>query len=347
MKSKDLGYDREHLFYVYMSGDIKESYSNLKEELLRDPKVLQVSASMHTPHQIGSNSGGVSWEGKDPDLEVLFGYNPIDFNYIETMDIQMASGRPFSKDFPGDLLQDTLANFIINEEVARIMGIEDPVGHRFSFSNIHGKVIGVTNNWHYHSVRTKIEPLVLITAPVEWLRFLVVRIAPGDITRTMKEVENTWNKVIPDYPFDYTFVDESLDLMYRTEERLGNLLKYFTFLAIIIACLGLFGLASFTAEQRTHEIGVRKVMGAKSRTVILILSREFAILVLISCLIAIPGAWYVMEHVFLPNFEYRTGLPWWIFGAAGAAALLIAILTVIYQAARAAFTNPAEALRYE
>jgi len=163
----------------------------------------------------------------------------------------------------------------------------------------------------------------------------------------MKDIEETWNKVIPDYPFDYTFVDESLDQMYRTEERLGNLLKYFTVLAIMIACLGLFGLASFTAEQRTHEIGVRKVMGARVRTVILILSREFTILVLISCLIAIPGAWYVMKHVFLPNFEYRTDLAWWIFAAAGTTALLIAILTVIYQAARAALTNPAEALRYE
>ncbi|MFC2099014.1 FtsX-like permease family protein, partial [Bacteroidota bacterium] len=348
MKSKDLGYDREHLFYVYMRGDIKESYTSLKNELLRDPKVLSVSASGHEPHRIGSNSGGADWEGKDPELEVLIGYNPVDFDYIETMDIKLAGGRSFSKDFPGDLLQeDTIANFMINEEVARIMGVEDAVGHPFSFWNIHGRVIGVMKNWHYHSVRTKIEPLVLITAPIDWLNHLVVRIAPGDITRTMKDIEDTWNEVIPDYPFDYTFVDESLDRMYRTEERLGNLLKYFTILAIIIACLGLFGLASFTAEQRTHEIGVRKVMGARVRAVMLLLSKEFTILVLISCLIAIPGAWYVMKHVFLKNFEYRTEMEWWIFASASIAALLIAVLTVIYQAARAALTNPAEALRYE
>jgi putative ABC transport system permease protein len=135
--------------------------------------------------------------------------------------------------------------------------------------------------------------------------------------------------------------------MYRAEERLGNLLKYFTVLAIIIACLGLFGLASFTAEQRTREIGVRKVMGARVRTVMLLLSMEFTLLVLISCLLAIPAAWYVMNRVFLQNFEYRTHLVWWIFAGAAIAAMLIALLTVSYQALRAALTNPADALRYE
>jgi putative ABC transport system permease protein len=347
MKSKDLGYDRENLFFVYMRGDIKDHYYTLKEELLRDPDVLQVSASGHEPHNIGSNSGGANWEGKDPELEVLIGYNPVDFDYIETMGIKMAHGRSFSKEYPSDLYHDTIANFVINEEVARIMGIENPVGHNFSFWNIHGQVIGVMKNWHYHSVRTKIEPLVLITAPVEWLSHLVVRIAPGDVGKTMKGIEDTWNRVIPNYPFDYTFVDESLDQMYRAEERLGNLLKYFTVLAIIIACLGLFGLASFTAEQRTREIGVRKVMGARVRTVMLLLSMEFTLLVLISCLLAIPAAWYVMNRVFLQNFEYRTHLVWWIFAGAAIAAMLIALLTVSYQALRAALTNPADALRYE
>ena len=347
MKSKDLGYDRENLFYVYMRGDMKDSYYTLKQELLKDPNVLYVTASGHQPHHIGSNSGGVDWEGMDPELEVLFGYNPVDFDFIETMDIEMAGGRPFSKDHPSDMFQDTTANFLINQEVARIMGVEDPVGHRFSFWNIHGRVVGVMRDWHYHSVRTKIEPLVLITAPVEWLSHMVVRIAPGDVPGIMKDIEKTWNEVIPDYPFDYTFVDESLDRQYRSEERLGNLLKYFTILAIIIACLGLFGLASFTAEQRTHEIGIRKVMGSRVRSVMLLLSREFTILVLASCVLAIPAAWCVLKYVFLQNFEYRTNLVWWIFAGAGLAALLIALLTVSYQAARAALTNPAEALRYE
>jgi predicted permease len=348
MKSKDLGYDREHLFYVNMRGGIKDKYYTLKEALLRDPAVMGVTASGHRPHRIGSNSGGADWDGKDPELEVLISYNPVDFDYIETMKIEMAHGRPFSKEFPGDLHQDTTANFLINEEVARIMGEENPVGSRFSFWNIHGKVIGVMKDWHYHSVRTKIEPLVLVTTTTDWwLSYLAVRIAPGDISKSMESIKETWNEVIPDYPFDYEFVDENLDRMYRSEERLGNLLKYFTILAIIIACLGLFGPASFTAEQRTREIGIRKVMGSRVMSVILLLSREFTILVLVSCILAIPAAWYVMKHGFLQNFEYRISLAWWVFAGAAVAALGIALLTVSYQAARAAYTNPAEALRYE
>jgi ABC-type antimicrobial peptide transport system permease subunit len=163
----------------------------------------------------------------------------------------------------------------------------------------------------------------------------------------MKGIEETWKEVIPEYPFDYEFVDEDLDRMYRAEERLGKLLKYFTILAIIIACLGLFGLASFTAEQRTREIGIRKVMGSRVMSVMLLLSREFTILVLVSCILAIPAAWYVLKYGFLQNFEYRIPLVWWVFAGAAVTALGIALLTVSYQAARAALTNPAEALRYE
>ena len=188
---------------------------------------------------------------------------------------------------------------------------------------------------------------MFMLAPIDWMSWLVVRVGPGDLTKTMGNLEDTWNEIMPGYPFDYNFVDESLDQMYRTEERLGTLLKYFTILAILIACLGLFGLASFTAEQRTQEIGIRKVMGARVSTVMMLLSKEFSLLVIISCLIAIPASLLVMGKVFLQNFEYRTDMAWWIFLAASLAALLIAILTVSYQAARAALANPADALRYE
>jgi ABC-type antimicrobial peptide transport system permease subunit len=236
---------------------------------------------------------------------------------------------------------------MINEVLEKIMGKENAVGERFSIGGFEGRIVGVMKDFHYHSVRTKIEPLLFVLAPAEMISWIVVRVAPGDLTKTMKDLEKTWNEIMPGYPFDYNFVDESLDQMYRTEERLGTLLKYFTILAIIIACLGLFGLASFTAEQRTQEIGVRKVMGARVSTVMMLLSKEFSLLVIISCLIAIPASLLVMGKVFLQNFEYRTDMAWWIFLAASLAALLIAVLTVSYQAARAALTNPADALRYE
>ncbi len=347
MKSKDLGYDKENMFYFQMRGEIKDDYQTIKEEFLRDPRVLSVTASGHQPHQIGSNSGGGDWDGKDPDLQVLIGYNPVDYDFIKTMKIKLKDGRSFSKDFPADLATDSTANFMINEVLEKIMDKENAVGERFSIGGMEGRIIGVMKNFHYHSVRSKIEPMMFILPPTEWFSWIVVRVAPGDLTKTMGDLEETWNEIMPGYPFDYNFVDESIDQMYRTEERLGNLLKYFTILAIIIACLGLFGLASFTAEQRTQEIGIRKVMGARVRTVMMLLSKEFSILVIISCLIAIPASLLVMGKVFLQNFEYRTDMAWWIFLAASLAALLIAILTVSYQAARAALTNPADALRYE
>jgi ABC-type antimicrobial peptide transport system permease subunit len=347
MKSKDLGYDKENMFYFQMRGEIKDNYQTIKEEFLRDPQVLTVSASNHQPHRIGSNSGGGDWDGKDPEQSVLIGTHIVDYEYIETVKIELKDSRSFSKDFPADLAADSTANFMINEVLEKIMDKENAVGERFSFWGMEGRIIGVMKDFHYHSVRSKIEPVVFLLAPADWLSWIVVRIAPGDLTKTMEDLEETWNDIMPGYPFDYNFVDESIDQMYRTEERLGNLLKYFTILAIIIACLGLFGLASFTAEQRTQEIGIRKVMGARVRTVMMLLSKEFSILVVISCLIAIPASLLVMGKVFLQNFEYRTDMAWWIFLAASLAALLIAILTVSYQAARAALTNPADALRYE
>ena len=349
MKSKDLGYDRENMFYFQMRGQIKDNYQTIKDEFLRDPQVLGVSAASSQPHQIGSNSGGGDWDGRDPDLSVLIGNNIVDYDFIETMKIELKDGRSFSREFPGDMasLEDTSANFMINEVLEEIMEKENAVGERFQMWGMQGRIVGVMKDFHYHSVRTKIEPLMFMLGFEEYLSWIVVRVAPGDLTKTMKGLEKTWTEIMPGYPFEYNFVDESIDQMYRTEERLGNLLKYFTILAIIIACLGLFGLASFTAEQRTQEIGIRKVMGAKVGTVMMLLSKEFSILVIISCLIAIPASILVMGKVFLQNFEYRTDMAWWIFLAASLAALLIAILTVSYQAARAALTNPADALRYE
>jgi predicted permease len=349
MKSKDLGYDKENLLYFQMRGEIKDKYQTIKDAFLRDPQVLGVSAASHPPHSIGSNSGGGDWDGRDPDQSVLIGNNIVDYDFIETMKIELKNGRSFSREFPGDMAsrEDTSANFLINEVLEEIMQKENAVGERFSMWGMEGRIIGVMKDFHYRSVRSKIEPLMFFLAPIDWLSWMVVRVAPGDLTRTMDNLEDTWNEVMPGYPFDYSFVDESIDQVYRSEERLGNLLKYFTILAIMIACLGLFGLASFTAERRTQEIGVRKVMGARVSTVMMLLSKEFSMLVIISCLIAIPASLYVMGKVFLQNFEYRTDMAWWIFVGASLAALLIAILTVSYQAARAALTNPADALRYE
>ena len=216
----------------------------------------------------------------------------------------------------------------------------------FDFGGKKGSIIGVMKNFYYHSARTKIEPLALQCWDGSSLSAFVVRLGPGDMTKMMKELEDTWNEILPLYPFDYQFLDEDYDSMYRTEERMGRIVQYFTILAIIIACLGLFGLASYTAERRTQEIGIRKVVGARASSIVGLLSREFTILVLISCVISVPLAWFVMR-MFLQEYAYHADLNWWIFVIACLSALAIANLTVSFQAIRAAFINPADALRYE
>jgi putative ABC transport system permease protein len=346
IRNIDLGFDKEHVFYIYMRGEIGKNYETLKEEFSKHPQVKSVSATLHSPTHIGSNSGGADWDGKDPEMRVLIGYSAIDYDYIETMGIEIVAGRSFSRDYPSDRITDSTAAFLVNEEVVRIMGTDDPVGQRFDFAGRKGTIVGVMKNFHYHSARNKIEPLAIHCRKGEELSALVVKMGPGDITKSMDELEKTWHEILPIYPFDYIFLDQDYDRMYRTEARMGDIIKYFTILGIIIACLGLFGLASFTAERKTQEIGVRKVVGASVSAIISLLSREFTYLVVFSCIIAVPVAYFVMK-MFLNEFAFHTNLNWWIFALACLAALIIANLTVSFQAARAALTNPAEALRYE
>ncbi len=342
----DLGFNKEHVLYIHLRGDIKNKYYTLKEELLKNPHVTGVSATMHSPSEIGSNSGGANWEGKDPELSTLIGFSAVDFDYTEALQIEMLAGRSFSKNYPGDIATDSTCKFLVNEEVVKIMGVENPIGMKFDFIGLKGEIIGVMKNFHFASIRDKIEPLAIVVSDVRWFNNMFIKVGPGDMTKTMKEIEDTWNKMLPQYPLEYHFLDEDYDLMYRTETRLSKIVRYFTYLAIIIACLGLFGLSMFTSEQRTREIGIRKVMGSNVAEIVYLLTAEFVRLVLISCLIAIPAAYFIMKR-FLQNFAYHTDLAWWIFALAGLAALAIGIITVIYQSVRVSLFNPARSLRYE
>ncbi len=341
MKNRRLGWDKEHLVYIYLRADIKKSYEALKTELVKDSRVLGVTGTGQLPLRIGSNSSGSDWDGKDPELSVLIGYNAVDFDFIETLKIEMAEGRSFSREFSTDLSK----TFIVNEEVAKIMEKESVVGERFSFVGVQGSIVGVMKDFHYQHIRNKIEPLAIIVSP-DQVNYMIIRIPPGSISESLQVVEKTWNGVIPDYPFEYTFLDETFDRMFRAEEKIGTVLKYFAGLAVFIACLGLFGLASFMAEQRTKEIGIRKVLGASVSQVTLLLCREFFMLVLLANLIAWPVAYFVMKN-WLQNYAYHTGLGLYIFVAAMAVALVVAVISVSFQAIRAAIANPVDSLRYE
>ncbi len=347
MQEKKLGYNKEHVMYIPMHGEIGSSYDVIREAFIRRPEVQYVTATGDLPSNFRSNSGNIDWEGKDPETTVLVSQNVSDYDFVETLNIEIIQGRSFSRDYATDRASDSTAAFLINEELMRIMGKDHPVGERISFMGIsNGKIVGVMKNFHFHSMRNDIEPLAIAAASPDYMRYMMIRLRPGNVQEQIEGLGTAWNQVIPEYPFNHHFLDEQYDHMYRSEARMGNLLKYFAIMAIAIACLGLFGLSSFMAENRTKEIGIRKAMGSSAGQIILLLSREFSWLVVVAIFIAIPAAWLYLRQ-WLQDYAYQTELSWWIFALAASLTLIIALATVSYQAILAARTNPSDSLRYE
>jgi putative ABC transport system permease protein len=341
IKTMRLGWDREHLVYIPLRADTKKSYSALKQELVQNPQILNVTGTSQLPTYIGSNSGGAQWEGKDPELQILIGFNAVDFDFIETLKIEMAEGRSFDKEYSADHSK----SWIVNEEVAKLMDKDSVIGERFSHVGVDGTIIGVMKDFHYQTLRNKIEPLA-IAVDQDSLNYMIIRIPPEGVSSSLGFIEKTWKRIIPNYPFEYRFMDDRYDMMYRSEERIGTLLRYFAVLAVFVACLGLFGLASFMAEKRTKEIGIRKVLGASVPQITRLLCKEFFLLVLVANIIAWPAAYFIMRK-WLQSYAYRVDLGYFAFVGAMLLALFVAILSVGYQAIRAARANPAESLRYE
>jgi putative ABC transport system permease protein len=346
MRTKDLGFDKENLIAIPMPDDMRGRYYPLKSELSSDPLILGVTASLQNPVMIGSNSGGARWEGQDPDKHVLIGVNAVDYDYLETMKMQLASGRDFSRDFQGDMAHDTTGNFLVNEEVARIMDLGDPTGKGFRFMGLNGTIVGVLKNFHFKGADQPIEPMAFALADTSFIRTMLIRLTPGRTAESLKAVERAWAQLIPEFPLQYTFISEDYNDLFRSDMRLTEILKYFTILAFIIASLGLYGLSSFSTERRTNEIGIRKVMGASSMAVVVTMVKEFLWLVVISLLIALPAGWVIVNSL-LKQFPYRVNTDILVFVLISAGAILIAAVTISFQAYRATRINPAEALKIE
>lgn len=341
IQDRKLGYDKEHVIYIPLRGDTVVSYDVLKEELKRKPDIINVSGTWLWPATIGANSGGADWEGKDPELDVNIGFSWIDFDYIETMKIELVEGRSFSKMFTTD----TSGAFLINEELQRIMGVESAVNERFSIWGIDGHIIGVMKDFHFKSLHNEIGPLA-VCVNTDVINYAIIRLSSGDISSGIKTVQSIWERIIPNYPFEYVFLDGAVESMYQNEVTIGTLLKIFAILAMAIACLGLFGLASFTAEQRAKEIGIRKVLGASITGIMFLLSREFTKWVLISNVVAWPITYYFLNN-WLQNYAYRMNLGIGVFIFSGLVAFGIALLTVSYQSIRIATANPVDSLHDE
>ena len=342
ISNKKLGYDKEQILFARFGTNSARFFEAFKREAQSHPGVLGLSSTDQLPILMNNSTSDVKWQGKDPNESILFHNAGVGYDFLDVMHMKLVEGRNFSKEFPSDSKE----AYIVNQAAAKIMGEGSPVGKPFTQWENAGKVIGLVEDFHFKSLNTQVEPLVLRLRPAEAYGYLLVKIGGKNVSSNLKSVEEAWRKVAPQFPFESQFLDDAFDSMYRAEQRMGKLFNAFTSLAIFISCLGLLGLASFMAEQRTKEIGIRKVLGASAGNIVLLLSREFLLLVGIANVVAWPAAYYFMRQ-WLGNYAYYAGINLVIFAISGFLALVIALLTVSYQSLKAASANPVDSLRYE
>jgi putative ABC transport system permease protein len=343
LQNKKLGFNKDNIgYFMFPTAPWDPKLKTIKKELLSNPDIVSATNVFYNydnPLNMEGTSGGFKWEGKMEGNDVLFYTLGADEDYARTFQLELAEGRYFSSEFSTDA-----SAAVINEKAAEVMGFKDPVGEIITTpQGTKLSVIGVVKDFHFRSLHYKIEPLIM---QIGGSNTFFIRMKHEHIVSTVESVRKLYNSFKPDIPLDFHFLDDDFSNLYRTEQRMSKIFGYFSFLVIIISCLGLIGLSSFMTERRTKEIGIRKVNGAKSGEIFFFLSKEYMIWVMISIIIASPIAWYAM-HKWLQNFAYRIGIPGWIFALSGAFALLIALMTVGLQSYKAAGKNPVEALRYE
>jgi putative ABC transport system permease protein len=341
IQRKNLGFDRENLIYFPLEGNLVKNYEVLKTELTQMPGIKSVSHMTESPASNGHGTEAISWPGSDPDDKVRFTPVGVGYDFVKTMNLQLVAGREYSKQFATDSVA-----FLINETALKTMGFKNPIGQTINWGRAKGTIIGVVKDFHFQSLHTPIRPLITYLRGSSPGDAVLVRLGAGNPTQTLAQIEKVCRKLNPDFPFTYQFTDQAYAWQYRSEQVTSQLSSYFAGLAIFISCLGLFGLAAFTAEQRTKEIGVRKVLGASMINIITLLSRDFLKLVLISIVVASPLAWYFMQR-WLQNFAYKIEIAWWVFALAGLLSIWIALLTVSFQSIKAALANPVKSLRSE
>ncbi|SES89296.1 putative ABC transport system permease protein [Draconibacterium orientale] len=347
---KKLGFETDQIAYTYLRGNINQKISVVRHSLSENPNITEISLKDCPPFSQVNGTVGISWkqngewQNQNTAHPVAMETTRIDDHYLEMMNVEFVAGRNFSNEITADK-----QNYIVNEEALRLMGLTDPVGAEFSLYGKKGIILGVIKDTYFKSLHQKVNPQVFHLynneAEESYFSSLFFRIS-GDIPATIEFVENIWTENNPGIPFEYHFLNQDYEDLYKKDNQIAGILNFFTLLAVFIACLGLFGQAAISSENKIKEIGIRKVNGAKVAEILTMLNKDFIKWVVIAIGIATPIAWYAMNK-WLENFAYKTTLSWWIFALAGVLALGIALLTVSWQSWRAATRNPVESLRYE
>jgi putative ABC transport system permease protein len=345
IRNTDMGYDRDQILVLTPRGGVGTGLEAFKNEIRSNPAVVRVASSSCLPNNVTSSTHA-QWPGRPEDLEIPIYVVDADYDFPELFGLELVRGRSFSRDFPSD----AGGAFLINEAAQRALGWDDPIGREFGrkgrdSAEAKGRIVGVLKDFHMHSLHLSIMPLYISLDPARTNR-ISIKLRGGDIPAAMASIRRTWEKFAPEYPFEFSFFDQIFDRAYRTERRLGTMFGAFAGLAVLIACLGLLGLAAFAAEQRTKEIGLRKVLGASTSSVIALLSRDFMKWVAVANVVAWPIGYFAMRS-WLSHFAYRIDLTVPMFLGAALAAFLIAGSVISLQTYRAAAANPADSMRYE
>ncbi len=338
IREKDLGYDKSYVFSVGMGG-MYGHYDAVRAELMNQPGVAGVTRAGDNIVNINNSTGDTDWDGKDSKRSFLIHPLNIDQTYINFFKLKIIAGKPFMGGKADS------ANFILNETAVKEAGIKNPIGKRFTLHQTRGTIIGVVKDFYYASLKQKIEPAILCYAP-EDCGTIFVRTTGKDAPKAIKAAERIYKSYNPIIPYSYSFLDADYDSLYKTDQRSGTLFSIFAGIAIFISCLGLLGLAAYTAQVKVKEIGIRKVLGASVANITAMLSADFLKLVLLSMIIASPVAWYAMNK-WLQDYAYPVKIQWWVFALAGISALVIAFITISFQAIKAALANPVKSLRSE
>ena len=342
LQERDVGYDREHVVNFGISGQIIQNRDTIKTMLLSNPGIQHVTLVDIAPYRWQSNAGvgDVHWEGKT-NQQVKMVMTSVDYDFLDTFGLEMAEGRFFSKEYSTDATE----FFVVNQAAVKAMEMDDPIGKELRVWDYKRKIIGVVKDYHFESLHKPIIPMAMRIDP-RWYQQACVRISPHRVRDTLAFLEKKWKEGHPRYPFEYQFLDDMIHSLYRSEQSIGTVVTVFTVLALFISCLGIFGLSSYTAEQRTKEIGIRRVLGASVSNVVKHISKEFVFLVIIANVIAWPLAYFLI-NLWLQKFAYRIAIGWLTFILVGMVVLVLSLFTISWQIIRAATANPVDSLRYE
>jgi putative ABC transport system permease protein len=343
IRNRNLGFDKDQIITLYaLDGSLKRNPEPFKEELLENPNILGVTSSLDLPTTIRRTSS-LEWIDKGEERKSEFYFTFIDSDYFNVYDMEILEGRIFSEDFPTDKKQ----GVVINETASRNLGWENPIGKQLKSHDIEWTVIGLVRDFHFKSLHSKIEPVIFTALnTTRRLDYFSIKVSPVDIPSTIGFIQQKWERFSPEFPFQYTFLDERIDRVYKAEQRLGKSFNIFTMISLLVACMGLIGLASFISEQKRKEIGIRKILGADFKNIIFLLANEYLKCIAVAILIAWPIGYLVMSR-WLKNFVYRTSFGIEVFILSGLLAFIFTLMTVSYQSIKAASANPVDSLRYE